>query len=223
MLLPLILFAVIALIWIALYLLKHKYVKSLQRNLAISFISILFLLHPKLTEQSLGLLRCLDVSSDDSRVRIDTSIKCYSGEHMKWIFMITVPILTVWVVVLPLISLILLYYNIKKADDNKVKQYFLILYQGLKRDKFYWEFINTTRKILILLVFPLPSNMKMLVSITVLFLLTRLQMTLQPYNDVENNKIEILATNAGIITIFSGLLYSQPDEIKNLNAVSLVL
>ena len=55
--LPFILFMLIAIIWLGVLLLKPKWVKSLERNLVISFISILFLLHPKLTEQSLGLFR----------------------------------------------------------------------------------------------------------------------------------------------------------------------
>ena len=55
--LPLILFGAVSLTWIILYFFRRKYVKSLQRNLAISFISIIFLMHPKLTEQSLALFR----------------------------------------------------------------------------------------------------------------------------------------------------------------------
>ena len=140
---------------------------------------------------------------------------------MKWILLISVPSIIIWVISMPLIAFLLLFLNIKKQSDNKIKQYFLILYQGLKRDKFYWEFINTIRKILILLVFPLATTMKMLVSIMILVLLTRLQLKLQPYVDTENNQIEILATNAGIITIFSGLLYSQPEREGLLNTFAL--
>ncbi|CAI2368858.1 unnamed protein product [Moneuplotes crassus] len=221
MLLPLILSAIVTLIWIVIYAVKRKYVKSLQRNLAISFISILFLLHPKLTEQSLGLFRCIDVNVDDSRVRVDTTMKCYSSEHIFWLFVVSGPILIVWVVSLPLMALFLLYKNIKKETESKINQYFLILYQGLKKDKFYWEFINTTRKILILALFVLPTTMKMLVSISILIFFARIQIFLQPYTDESNNSIEILAISAGIITIFSGLLYSQPDEVNNLNTLSL--
>ncbi|CAI2367919.1 unnamed protein product [Moneuplotes crassus] len=221
-LLPLILFSLVALIWIAVHFVKRKYVKDLKRNLVISFISVLFLLHPKLTEQSLGLFRCIDVNVDDSRVRMDISIKCYSSEHIKWLLLISLPCIIVWVVSLPLAALVVLFYNFKKQEDNKFKQYFLILYQGLKKDKFYWEFVNTARKILILMIFPLPTEMKMLIAILLLAVLARIQITLQPYKNTENNKIEILATSAGIITIFSGLLYSQPDEMKVLNTVSLI-
>ena len=56
-LLPLILFAIVTFIWIIVYLMKNDWVKSMTRNLIISFITILFLLHPKLTEQSLNVFR----------------------------------------------------------------------------------------------------------------------------------------------------------------------
>ncbi|CAI2373025.1 unnamed protein product [Moneuplotes crassus] len=222
-LLPLILFGVVALIWIILYLIKHKYVKNLQRNLAISFISILFLLHPKLTEQSLNLLQCVEVNEGDSRVTLDTSIKCYSSDHILYISILSVPILIVWVVSLPVTALTFLFIYIKRQSDNKIKQYFLILYQGLKQDKFYWEFVNTARKIFILTLFPLSPQMKMLVAISGLVTFTRFQIRLQPYTDQENNKIEISAINAGILTIFSGLLYSQKSEVNGVKLITMVL
>jgi hypothetical protein len=136
--------------------------------------------------------------------------------------MISVPILTIWVISLPLATFILLYKNIKKDKENKISQYFLILYQGLKKDQFYWEFINTARKLLILVLFPLSTSLKMLCAIVILASFTRLQMYLKPYKNSSNDNVEILATNAGVLTIFSGLLYSQPEEVRSLNVFTLV-
>ena len=36
-----------------------------------------------------------------------------------------------------------------KLDKLAVQRYFIGLYQGLKNDKFYWELVNTLRKVLI--------------------------------------------------------------------------
>jgi len=52
--LPLILFLVVTIIWGIIYLIYPKWIKSMVRNLVISFISILFLMHPKLAEESIG-------------------------------------------------------------------------------------------------------------------------------------------------------------------------
>ena len=55
--LPIILFTIVALIWIIVYVINKKYVKNMKRNLVISAISIIFLLHPKLTEKSINTFR----------------------------------------------------------------------------------------------------------------------------------------------------------------------
>ena len=42
--------------------------------------------------------------------------------------------------------------NRHNLEDWKIKKYFLVLFQGLKPDKFYWEFFNTFRKFSVLLM-----------------------------------------------------------------------
>ena len=83
-LLPLFIFMVVTLIWVILYLVNHKYVKDMQRNLIISFISILFILHPKLTEQSIQSFRCIEIDKGVQMARMDLEISCYSWKHLKW-------------------------------------------------------------------------------------------------------------------------------------------
>ena len=165
MFLPIILFAIVVLIWVIAYLIKKKFVKSMSRYLIISFISIVFLLHPKLAEQSLGFFRCVDIDEGVSKVRVSTDIECYSSEHIKWIFTLAIPILVIWVIGMPVIALIIMFKHVPKLEENKVKQYFFILYQGLKQKLFFWEFINSLRKVLILISFMLPGNIKILASL----------------------------------------------------------
>jgi len=55
--LPLILFGIVSLIWTIVYIFNKKWVKNFKRNLIISFISIVFLMHPKLTESSINAFR----------------------------------------------------------------------------------------------------------------------------------------------------------------------
>jgi len=55
--LPLILFLLVSLIWVLVYFLKRKWVRDLQRNIAISFISIIFLLHPKMALEGFSIFR----------------------------------------------------------------------------------------------------------------------------------------------------------------------
>ena len=87
-----------------------------------------------------------------SVAKFDTDIECFSSTHLKWLLLIAAPILILWVCASPLLALVLM-FKYKGANSEKGKrifEYFLILQQGLKPDKFYWEFVNILRKILIL-------------------------------------------------------------------------
>jgi len=173
----------------------------MKRYLFISFISIVFLLHPKLTEQSINAFRCLEIDDRDdieyTKVsRMDTNISCYSGTHLKWCILIALPMILIWVVALPVGCMIILFKNMNK-ENSKVKEYFLILYQGLHPNHFYWEFVNTLRKVLILALFLLETNLQIVFSSMILVITSRIQIYLKPYKQTENNHVEILAMFAG--------------------------
>ena len=72
-------------------------------------------------------------------------------EQFLWCIFLAVPILVVWVFGLPLIAFIVLVRHRHNLEDWSVKKYYLLLYQGLKPNRFYWEFVNTIRKFIILI------------------------------------------------------------------------
>ena len=47
------------------------------------------------------------------------SLKCFGKEHIKFIFMVGVPMLIVWVVGLPLVGFLLLFLNKKRLHEAK--------------------------------------------------------------------------------------------------------
>ena len=103
----------------------------------------------------------------------------------------------------------------------------LILYQGLKQNRYYWEFINSLRKVLILMSFSLLITFapfyRLLGAIVVLWVTFRLQIYLSPYKENRNNNIEILAILAGTLTLYSGLVYvNQDGDNSIINAIILV-
>lgn len=133
-----------------------------------------------------------------------------------WCFAIGFPILVIWVIFIPIFALILLTIYIKKGDDNKIKQYMLILYQGLKPNRYYWEFVNSLRKVLILMSFTLFVTFslayRIMIAIIILLITFRIQINLNPYKNDDYNSIEILALLTGTVTIFSGLIFTMDDE-----------
>ena len=92
----------------------------------------------------------------------------------------------------------------------------LILYQGLKPDRYYWEFVNSLRKVLILMSFTLfvtfSITYKIMIATIILLITFRIQVFLNPYKNKEYNSIEILALLAGTITISCGLIFTTDDE-----------
>jgi len=155
---------------------------------------------------------------------MDMDVGCFSSTHLKWIILLSFPIILLWVIGMPLTAFILMYKNVRKQDNNLMKQYFLILYQGLKPQIFYWEFINTIRKLLILSVLILSDNLKFGIASFMLIILTRIQLQLKPYKVEDNNQAEYLANISGIVTIVSGLIITKENNQNHvLNSIILIV
>jgi len=223
--LPLIIFLAVSIIWAIVYFIKPKWIKSMIRNLVISFISILFLMHPKLTEESIGVFNCVEIEKGMKVTQIDTDIECYSTTHLKWWFLIALPILIIWVSASPIIALALIfkYKGIKNEKEKRIFEYFLILQQGLKPDKFYWEFVNTLRKIFILVSLLFHKSIIVTVSLLILIGSARLELYLKPYKKSANSKLEFLAIMAGVATIISGVIFSEKNQVQFLNKIILAI
>jgi hypothetical protein len=142
---------------------------DLRRALGVSMIGIIFLFHPTITIQSLNVFQCNQVDDNDYRMTKHLEYKCYSGDHLLWASLIGIPNLTVWVIGCPIFALIMITRHRKNLDDWTIKKYFLILYQGLRPRAYYWEFVNTFRKILILLfsviLYSFPISYRIIVAI----------------------------------------------------------
>ena len=119
--------------------------------------------------------------------------------------MVGFPSIIIWVIATPVIAFVILYRNRNNLENYAVKQYYLILYQGLTRKAFYWEFVNTCRKIIIIALNAVLSLLsityRLLMCIILLVFVERLQRRLSPYKSRENNEIEIKAIIAGT-TVF---------------------
>jgi predicted outer membrane repeat protein len=213
--LPIILFLIVAVIWLIAKIIVRKWVSELKRNLVISFITIVFMLHPNLTQNSLSIFQCVDIDDDIAKVRIYTEMEWYSNEHLFWWFVIGCPILFFWVIFIPIFGFVLLWTNIHKEKDNKIKQYFLILYQGFNQKTYYWEFINTLRKVLIFMVLVVLISYdplyKVLVAVIILLVTTRVQIWLKPYKEKQHNEIELFGIYAGMFTLFTGIIFSREE------------
>ena len=126
------------------------------------------------------------------------------------------PIIIWWVFGSFLFALYVLIKNRHHLDEGQVKRYFLILYQGLRPEVFYWEFVNTLRKVLILMCNVILSSYdgiyRAMISIAILIIIFRIQIYLKPYKDSKNNEIEMKAILVGALSLFWGTVFISNDS-----------
>ena len=91
-----------------------------------------------------------------------------------------------------------------------------MLYQGLKIDRFYWELINTARKVILLclptFMFTVSLNYKILSATTIMLIILRVQHDLEPYKDDTNNKLEFYEIITGASTIYATLIFQDGEK-----------
>ena len=73
--LPLILLIITLITYELIWFLPFAWAKEIKRNIVVTTIVILFILHPNLTKNSLSMLDCVRISKDHTRLAIDLEIK----------------------------------------------------------------------------------------------------------------------------------------------------
>ena len=188
----------------------------------------MFLLHPTIVKSTFSLFECQYIEDSDYKMKAYLGFDCYDSQHTFWIFILAVPSLIIWVVGIPLFAFIVLLYHRNNLESGPVKRIFFVLYQGLKQNTFYWEFVNTLRKVLLLLfstvlsIFPL--NYSAFLSIAILVVLIHVQIKIDPYEDKKHNHIEIKAVIAGTMALFCGIVFNQnSSEQENPTIIMLIM
>ena len=202
--------------WSISYMIPTSMFKDIKRNICITIIVILYLLHPMLTKVGLEMFQCIKVDEGKYSARIDLDFKWFSNDHLKWCAFIGAPIILFWSIGCPVVAFLMLFKYRHSLNDPSVQRYMLMLYQGLKDKVFYWELINTTRKILMIAINAFLSTLPLIYSaasaVIVLVGLIRLQIRLQPYKQELNNKIEMEAMITGTATLFWGVLFVSDSQ-----------
>ena len=133
-----------------------------------------------------------------------------------WCAILGIPALLIWGIIIPVIALIILIKWRRSLDKWSVQKHLLVLYQGLKHDRFYWELINTARKT-ILLSLPVflsteSLNYKVLLATVVMIVMLMIQNKLEPYKADENNYLESNEIMTGSLTIFWAMIFEDRDN-----------
>ena len=172
----------------------------------VTTITILFLLHPSLTQYSLRIFKWVNVGESINKVEMDITTDCWSAGHIKWIFAlcklltnnwVALPMIILYVIGCPALAFTILYKKKDELDNPEVLKYLLLLYQGLKHDKYYWELVNTFRKWLLLSFHAfIPDEfriMKALFGVLTMGVISIVQARLSPFKIEAISKLGELA------------------------------
>ncbi|KAL4496554.1 hypothetical protein ABPG72_015915 [Tetrahymena utriculariae] len=168
---------------------------------------------PDLVAQIIALLSCRNVG-DKSYILSNVSFECYTSQHIKYILTIAVPLLIIWLLLLPATLFFLLKKNQNQLEDTQIKLKYGFLYIEYKNSAFYWEFVKMAEKITIILSLNFYSQMIIIKGILVFLSITIygiLAIMVKPYKEEEINQIDKNSTLVCSITVLLGIfIYQNP-------------
>ena len=116
-----------------------------------TMVILLFLVHPNIVQYMFNTFNCFDVDGE-ARVITDLQILCYDGPHTFWALLVAFPSIVVWGLGIPFFAYILLTREKHRLKKIEVKEKYGFLYNGYRRQFYYWEVIIMYRKIVIVFI-----------------------------------------------------------------------
>ena len=174
---------------------------------------MLFLIYPSLITISFGLFNCYELNPGEKWLLKDLQIRCWAADHTFWSFLIGIPMILLWVIGIPIVGFRILYKRRETLFESETLARYKMMYQGLKRRFFYWEFVNLSRKLCIISInvflSTFDSNYKVsklnsqvhlqaLCGVFVLVIYRRICENLQPYRRNIFNVIEAREMTASV-------------------------
>lgn len=196
-----------ALTWLCLFFCKK--VQHAFNKFVMSFVVLLFLLHPSLLKSMFAVFTCIKVEGK-YWLRSDMEITCWDQAHTQLAFCYALPSICLWCVGLPFSCLIYLTKVRGRLNDIDVKLKMGFLCNGYSVKHFYWEFVILYRKVLVIFFSVFMSSAVTAQALTALILLLLsflMQYSLRPYISKELNNIELKSILTATITIYCGLYY----------------
>ena len=95
--------------------------------------------------------RCYNVDGTQ-RVYTDLSIVCYKDYHYYWAYTVALPSIIVWGIGIPFFAYILLAREEHKLKTLELREKFGFLYNGYKKQFYYWETLIMYRKLTLVVI-----------------------------------------------------------------------
>lgn len=188
--------------WSLILRIQGRYSKEQQQSKFIAtMVLLLFIIHPSLTQSMIDLFNCRSYSESTEstdRLLIDLQVHCWNDPlHRNFTFYVALPCLIVWGLGIPATIFVMMRKESGKLDTQGVKQKFGFLFNGYKRNNYFWEIVIMYRKILCIFIAVLIKYigkgviMEAMVMLIVLLFFLQANSQRRPFlnralNDIEN-------------------------------------
>ncbi|KAL4433367.1 hypothetical protein ABPG74_017471 [Tetrahymena malaccensis] len=180
---------------LGIYIFRGKNSKRLCiYDIKCSFIFLWLFFSPSIINYFVQQLSCIQIG-DYSYVMTDKQFICLGDDHKQNIIFVLIPSLVLLYLILPFYFLFQL--KQKRNALNKIQniKVYGILFYEYRKEKYYWEIIKTTQKSLIYLcTFFNNIGQKAFISLTVLLLYGLTSFFSKPYNSIQLNNLDLMAT-----------------------------
>ncbi|KAL4481005.1 hypothetical protein ABPG72_014473 [Tetrahymena utriculariae] len=183
--------------------------KTYHFFLVSSFLySIIFVFQPSITQYSIESMTCIQLSSSDSYLMIDTKINCNDQSWRNLMYAVSIPALLIYVFAIPIILFGYIYYNRKQLEKSKIILAFGFMYDEYKREYFYWQFIKLLLSILLSALVSFGKThivMCCLIYSGVLSIYSISIICCKPFQQIFINKVELASIILSILYFLSSI------------------
>jgi hypothetical protein len=92
----------------------------------------------------------MEIDSGEYWLIDNLDIRCWEGKHRYYALYAALPAIIVWCLGIPAVFLYILYRNRRFLDDTEVRLKYAYLFNGYKKEYYYWEFWILYRKIILI-------------------------------------------------------------------------
>lgn len=170
-----------------------------------------------------------DVINNKSYMTYNLEQECWDKSFAKYSTTITIPFLGFWMVVFPLIFLVFMTRNKHRLHEGVAQQITRFFQAGYRRETYFWEFIQMSRKFSVILLTTFMRNkpesvVYILIGVIAFYFI--LHVINLPYeaSSINYNLLETMSLNACFITYYSAVFYMKDiKEIQKTILLSFIL
>eukprot|EP00330_Aristerostoma_sp_ATCC50986_P002206 CAMPEP_0114590332 /NCGR_PEP_ID=MMETSP0125-20121206/12598_1 /TAXON_ID=485358 ORGANISM="Aristerostoma sp., Strain ATCC 50986" /NCGR_SAMPLE_ID=MMETSP0125 /ASSEMBLY_ACC=CAM_ASM_000245 /LENGTH=513 /DNA_ID=CAMNT_0001787749 /DNA_START=4155 /DNA_END=5696 /DNA_ORIENTATION=- len=187
--------------------------KKYARFMILSAIYIIIVLQPGIVAHLASMLACAEMyPGSGTFITLHPNWSCDTDMYDNYIWVLVLPNLLIWSLIIPVLFFYLLFRNRKKLNNEKQRITLGVLYNDLKDKYYYWGIVIMVVKLIVsFLAYTLQNHLKTRIF-SLFFVLWGYQSLvkfIKPYRYKEFNKVEHLTFSLFMIDILLAYYYLE--------------